>query len=125
MFWLSYLWKHESWWGFLRRRSIIIPSALAVILVGLIWLLAFLAPVSPAQSFTLRYSIYFGPNWIVSPAWLIALPAIASIIVTIDLFLAYIVGRGTVIMAHIWVWTAVAVAAGFMWLEWLLVGFNS
>lgn len=89
------------------------------------WLLAFLAPVSHLYSFTLRYSIYFGPNWVVSPAWLIALPAVASLLVIIDLFLAYIVGRGTVILAHLWLWTAVVMAAGFMWLEWLLVGFNS
>ncbi|MBI5465885.1 MAG: hypothetical protein HY974_01195 [Candidatus Kerfeldbacteria bacterium] len=125
MAWLSFLWQRESWRAFLRRRGIIIPALLALGLVLLNWLLIFLAPPSPVQSFTLRYSIYFGPNWVVAPSSLVVLPVLSSLLVGLDLFLAYVVGRGTVILAHVWLWTGVAVALGLLWLSWLLVGFNS
>lgn len=119
------LWQRESWWSFWRQRATATPLALATVLLLISWLEVAFAPQPLENTFVLRYSIYLGVNWLTDPGWLWLLPSLSTGMVLVNVVMSYTIGRAGLLLKYVWLWSAVAVAAGWWWLIWLLVRFNT
>lgn len=115
-------WQKENWRSFWRRPAIYMPALLSVVLVLINWYLAsrFLAQ----ENIILRYSIYVGANWLTPARWVFLVPGVASLVIIADLSLAYVIARSSLVLKYLWLWSAVFMAAGFLWLTWLLWRIN-
>lgn len=120
-----FLWQRESWRAFWRQRTVAIPLALAVALVLATWTVVLTAPIPFASSLRLRYSIYFGANWLADPVAFWLVPGAATLCLIIDIGFAYTLARRTLALRYLWLWSGAAVGAGWFWLALLLRRFNS
>ena len=118
-------WHRELWRSFWRQYSVIIPLVLTMIALVAIWFLAINFINSSADLVTLRYSLYIGSNWLASPKEFLYLPLVATFCVIADLVLSYLIGRRTIVIRYLFLWTSVGMAIGFLWLIMLLISFNS
>lgn len=119
---LFVFWQRETWRAFWRRPAVYLPVVLAAGFVIANWFLVMSLP--PTETVIMRYSIYVGTNWLAVEWWKYAMPGTATLLVALDVALAYLVTRSSLALRYLWLWTAVAVAAGFCWLSWLLVRIN-
>lgn len=119
---LFLFWQRETWRAWWRQPGTLMPAIIAVVFVLITWFIAS-KPVS-SDTVILRYSIYFGTNWLAPSAWKFLLPALNTIIVVSDLMLAYVVTRSSLALRYLWLWSAVFMAIGFCWLSWLLFRIN-
>jgi len=120
-----FLWQRESWRAFWREPAIAVPLLLAGALVLAGWLTVLFKPTPVTDSLAARYSIYLGTNWLTYPWVFWVVPGLATVFVVLDVALAYTVARRTLVLRYLWLWSAVAVALGFLWLAVLLGRFNS
>ena len=120
-----FLWQRESWRAFWRQRTVVVPLMLAAVLLVAGWLVALTRPAPLTVSLAARYSIYVGTNWLTEPwvFWLV--PGLATLFVVLDVALAYTIARRTLVLRYLWLWSAVVLALGFLWLAVLLSRFNS
>ena len=117
------LWQREAWRAFWRQRTTLIPAGITGAILTATWVVAFQLPDS--ELVIMRYSIYVGPTWIAPTRWLIAVPLTGSLFALLNLTLAYVAGRSSVAIKYLWLWSAVVVSLGFLWLMWLLIRINS
>ncbi len=123
MIWRSFLfWQRENWRAFWRRPAVLVPAILAFLSLIFLWYLSI--KLLSLETVILRYSIYVGANWLVSGFWFIIMPSIATIMVLIDLVLAYFVSRTSLALVYLWLWTAVFIVVSAIWLCWLLIRIN-
>lgn len=119
---LFWSWERETWRAFWRRPSSFVPSLLAIVSLLLNWFIA--SRMWQMGSVIMRYSIYVGANWLAAGKWIVILPATATVIVVLDLVLAYAVTRASLVLRYLWLWSAVFVSVGSLWLSWLLFRIN-
>jgi hypothetical protein len=117
------LWQREAWRAFWRQRATFTPAIITGVLLAANWALVFQVPSS--ELVIMRYSIYVGPTWIAPTRSLIIVPLVGSIFALVNLALAYVAGRSSVLLKYLWLWAAVVMAGGWLWLGWLLVRINS
>lgn len=123
MWHLILFWQRETWRAFWRRPTVYLPAALAFCLLVVTWYLV--VRVWQQETVIMRYSIYVGTNWLVPAGWLYILPVLATITVLVDLILAYVIARSSLVIRYLWLWLAVFMASGFAWLSWLFFRINS
>ena len=119
---LFVFWQRETWRAFWRRPAVYLPALVATGFVVANWFLVMGLP--SIETVIMRYSIYVGTNWLALEWWKYAVPGVATLVVVVDVLLAYQVARSSLALRYLWLWTAVGVAAGFCWLSWLLVRIN-
>lgn len=117
-------WQRESLRSFLRQRNTLVPIAIAVLAVAATWVGVIRIPSYTNQSFVLRYSMYVGTNWLTAAYWFFMVPIVSTLLVLLNCTLAYLVGRNTLLIKYLWLWSAAAVALGFWWLSVLLIWYN-
>lgn len=118
-------WRRESWRVFWHQRTVALPILLAAGSVVASWLVAARTPSLPGESHVVRYSIYLGANWI-GDDWVSFLPPlVATLFVGVNVALAYLTARRTLVVQQVWLWSAALVGVGFLWQTLLLAWFNS
>ncbi len=120
-----FLWQRESWRAFWHQRGVVAPLSLAGLLVLASWVVGFTRPALLTDALAARYSIYVGTNWL-TDSWVFwVVPGLATLFVALDVALAYTVARRTLALRYLWLWSAVGISLGFLWLSVLLWRFNS
>ncbi len=117
------LWQREAWRAFWRQKATLTPAIITGAVLVAMWVVTFQLP--PSELVIMRYSIYVGPTWIAPMRGLILVPLTGSLFAVADLAFAYLLGRSSVALKYLWLWSAVAMSLGFLWLNWLLVRINS
>ena len=121
----SFPWRRESWRVFWRQRSVALPLLLAAGGVVASWLVSAAIPVRPGEYRVIRYSIYVGTNWIGGTAQSFLPALVATLFVALNVALAYLTARRTLVVRQLWLWAAALISLGFLWQSLLLAWFNS
>jgi len=123
--WRIWQWRRESWRSFWRQRLVWLPVSLMVLFVVLSWWWLWRRLPSQAELSVLRYSVSLGPNWLDNPAWLYLPAALATVTALLNTLLAYTLGRKTLLLKQLWLWSGVVLTFGWWWLVVLLVWINT
>lgn len=119
------LWRRELWLSFWRRRLVVTPVVITVLAVLLNWVLVVSVMPTLGETITLRYSIYFGSNWLVDKIYLLVVPTLALFFAVFNFWLAYKLSRGSIILRVMALWGNVFVTFAAFWLSILLVWYNA
>ncbi|KKS74879.1 MAG: hypothetical protein UV47_C0004G0008 [Parcubacteria group bacterium GW2011_GWA2_42_80] len=124
LMWRLFLfWQRETWRAWWRRPAVFMPAVIATVFIIICWYLA--TKMIQSETLIMRYSIYVGTNWLTPGKWILILPSLATVIVGINLALAYLVSRSSLALRYLWLWSAVFMAVGWCWLSWLILRINS
>ena len=121
----SFIWRREHLLAWLRQPRVWWPLVFSTAGVVISWWLALSLNLSNNEGVVMRYSVYLGANWISDAPLFVILPLTATAIVLVNVLLGYLIGRRTLLLGSLWLWSAVAWSVGFGWLIFLLVQFNS
>ncbi len=125
MFGQPFLWQREAWRAFWRQPGVAVPLVLSCLFLLATWVVVLTAPAPFANSLRLRYSIYVGTNWLTDRVGFLLVPGVATVCLVANVACAYTVARRTLALRYFWLWAAVVVGAGWLWLTVLLRQFNS
>ncbi|MBI5733976.1 MAG: hypothetical protein HY973_03480 [Candidatus Kerfeldbacteria bacterium] len=119
-------WRRATWRAFWRQPGITGAIGLNLLILLAIWWLILSTQGGQDNNFSIiRYAVPLGPNWVGDALWLLSIPALATVCALVNIALAYILGRRTLILKQVWLWLGFFITLGWLWLGLLLFWINS